>query len=186
MEKKPEGDPPPAGDKDKKADQAPPPPAGDKKLVDPPPAGDKKPDDVVTEEMKAKLARLDELEAKEKEAEKAKLTEQQRLDREKAELNEQRFRLDLREAKVPVELGNFLATPDKHGAKVAGDFSKALDKYTKAEVERVLKERGIGTPRGPGAPPPKDHKQGETDNGSGAGKLRSIMDRSTTGSTARK
>lgn len=139
-------------------------------------------------EVKAQLARLKELEQKEKDAEKAKLSEKERLDKEREELAESRFRLDLREAGVPKALGDFLNVPAKDGDKVAASFAKEFEKAVKAEVEKREKERGVGTPRGPLPPKaPKDNKQGDDNNDPKPGKLRSIMDRSApTGSAARK
>lgn len=150
----------------------------------PPPKADEPPAD-----WKEQLGRLKELEAEEKSRTKAKLSEEDRLKADRAELDGRQFRIELREADVPAELTEYIAVPAKGGAKVARDFSAALDKHIKAKVAEALAAKAGGTPpvgRPAGGVPPagqKEANQGASN--TGPGKLRSLAER-TPGPLSRK
>lgn len=96
-------------------------------------------------EVSEKLKRLEALEKAEAEREKAKLSDQQKLEVERAELRRGKFELALERGGVPAELAALVAVPEKgdpdDGAKV---FAKAFEKAVKAEVEKRTKAAGEG------------------------------------------
>jgi len=129
--------------KDAAAQGAPPPQSA-------PPKGDEKPP-AVAPEVQAKLDRLAKLEKDEAEREKAKLSEQERVAQEKAELARERYHLQLERAGFPAELVSHMAVPAKGDPeKVAAEVGKLFEKAVKAEADRRAKSDGDA---GGGKPP---------------------------------
>lgn len=111
-----------------------------------------------SEELKALKAKLDAFEKREAEAEKAKLSESERVKAEKVELNRERFQLALEKA----GLSSDEAALFDHAPETTEKRKEMVAKITKVWQARKAKEQAaapnLGAPIDPATPPKPDSK----------------------------